>query len=67
MTPPPEDEQPVIPGLTPARRLYLYGVLIAAAALAGTYGLVTGAQGAAWLGVGAALLGLPIAAANVRR
>ena len=48
-----------------AGRRWLYGVALAAVALAGAYGLITEELGVLWVGVVAALLGLPVAAGNV--
>lgn len=48
-----------------AGRRWLYGVAIAAVALAAAYGLITEELGALWVAVIAALLGLPVAAGNV--
>lgn len=48
-----------------AGRRWLYGVAIAAVALAAAYGLITEETGALWVAVVAALLGLPVAAGNV--
>lgn len=54
---------------SPAVRLWLYGILVAGAALAVGYGLLTVEQGGLWLALGAAVLGGGnlIAARNVPR
>ena len=54
---------------SPEARLWLYGILVALAALAVAYGVVTVEQGGLWLSLGAALLGVGnlIAARNVPR
>lgn len=54
---------------SPAVRLWFYGVLVALAALAVAYGLVTVEQGGLWLALGAAVLGAGplVAARNVPR
>ncbi|HEY9337579.1 MAG TPA: hypothetical protein VIQ79_24275 [Kribbella sp.] len=44
-------------------RSYLYGVLVPGEALAVSYGLVSGNQGALWLALGAAVLVVPAAEA----
>lgn len=59
-------DHPVFSWLTETRRAWLYRVLTAVAALAVVYGLISGEQAAAWIAVGAALIGLPVAAANTR-
>lgn len=46
-------------------RLYLYGLLMPAAAIAAAYGLATGEQLALWLGLGAAVL-LPVGTERAR-
>lgn len=43
---------------SPAVRAYLYGVMVAAAALAVIYGLITVEQMGGWLVLGGALLGV---------
>lgn len=48
-----------------AGRRWLYGVALALVALAAAYGLITDELSALWVGVIAALLGLPVAAGNV--
>lgn len=48
-----------------AGRRWLYGVALAAVALAASYGLITQESGVLWVAVVAALLGLPVAAGNV--
>ena len=48
-----------------AGRRWLYGVALAAVALAGAYGLITDELGVLWVGIVAALLGLPVASGNV--
>ena len=48
-----------------AGRRWLYGVALAAVALAAAYGLITDESSALWVGIIAALLGLPVAAGNV--
>lgn len=52
-----------------AVRLWLYGVLVALAALGVAYGIVTIEQGGLWLSLGAAVLGVGnlLAARNVPR
>lgn len=40
-------------------RLYLYGVLVPAVAVAAAYGLLDGSDVALWLALGAAVLGVP--------
>lgn len=52
---------------SPEVRLWMYGILVALAALAAAYGIVTVEQGGLWLSLGAALLGVGnlIAARNV--
>ena len=54
---------------SPEVRLWMYGILVALAALAVAYGVVTVEQGGLWLSLGAALLGVGnlIAARNVPR
>lgn len=54
---------------SPAARLWLYGVLVALAALGVGYGLLTIEQGGLWLALGAAVLGVgnAVAAGNVPR
>ena len=46
-------------------RRWLYGIALAAVALAAFYGLITQESTALWVGIVAALLGLPVASANV--
>jgi hypothetical protein len=41
-------------------RAYLYGCLVPGEALAVSYGLINDAQGALWLGLGAAVLLVPV-------
>lgn len=54
---------------SPAMRLWLYGVLVAAAALGIGYGILTVEQGGLWLALFAAILGVGplLAARNVPR
>lgn len=54
---------------SPEARLWLYGILVALAALAVAYGIVTVEQGGLWLSLAAAVLGIGnlIAARNVPR
>ncbi len=54
---------------SPELRIWLYGVLVAGAALAIGYGLLTVEQGGLWLALGAAILGTGnlLAARNVPR
>ena len=54
---------------SPAVRLWLYGILVALAALGVGYGILTVEQGGLWLALGAAVLGVGnlIAARNVPR
>ena len=54
---------------SPEVRLWMYGILVALAALAVAYGLVTVEQGGLWLALAAAVLGVGnlIAARNVPR
>ena len=54
---------------SPEVRLWMYGILVALAALAVGYGIITVEQGGLWLALGAALLGVGnlIAARNVPR
>lgn len=47
-------------------RRWLYGVAIAVIALAAFYGIITQEATVLWVGIVAALLGLPVASANVR-
>lgn len=48
-----------------AGRRWLYGILLATVALVAGYGLVTDELAVLWVAVGAALLGFPVASANV--
>lgn len=48
-------------------RAYLYGVLAAGEPVAVAYGLVSGDRGALWLGLGAAVLVVPVAEAIRQR
>lgn len=52
---------------SPEARLWLYGVLVALAALGAGYGIITAEQGGLWLALGAAVLGVGnlLAARNV--
>lgn len=54
---------------SPEVRLWMYGILVALAALAVAYGVVTVEQGGLWLALAAAVLGVGnlIAARNVPR
>lgn len=54
---------------SPEVRLWMYGILVALAAIAVAYGVVTVEQGGLWLALGAAVLGVGnlIAARNVPR
>lgn len=54
---------------SPGVRLWLYGVLVALAALGVGYGIVTIEQGGLWLALGAAVLGVGnlLAAKNTPR
>lgn len=65
----PKHEANKPPILTPERRAYLYGVMIAAAAVAVGYGLLTIEQAGLWLTLIGALLGLSsgVALANVEK
>jgi hypothetical protein len=59
------DPHPVIPGLTAARRQWLYGVVLAAAPLAVIYGLVSNETAAMWVAAAAAFLSAGVALPNV--
>lgn len=48
----------------PAKRAYVYGILAAAGGIALVYGIVTAEELAAWLGLGASILGNGLALAN---
>lgn len=50
---------------TPARRVSLYLILAAAVPIASVYGLVNDTTGPLWLALASAMLGYPLAAANV--
>lgn len=50
--------------LTPARRLWLYRVLLAALPLLIAYGALTADQAALWIAAAAAILGIGTAAAH---
>lgn len=65
----PKHEAPKPPILTPARRAYLYGVMIALAAVAVGYGIVTIEQAGLWLALVGALLGISssVALRNVEK
>jgi len=52
---PDAEPHPVLPWLTTPRRAWLYRVLTAVGALAILYGLVSGEEAAAWLGLAVAL------------
>lgn len=54
---------------SPAARQWLYGVLVALAAVGVAYGLITAEQSGLWLAVASAVLGLGnvLAAGNVPR
>lgn len=49
----------------PKTRLYIYGILVAAGAVALTYGLLTHDQVVVWIALGGAILGNGLAAGNV--
>jgi hypothetical protein len=46
------------------KRAYIYGILVAAGAVALVYGLVTNEQLAVWIALGGAVLGNGLALAN---
>lgn len=50
-------------------RLWIYGILVALAAVGATYGIITIEQGGVWLALGAAVLGVGnlLAAGNVSK
>lgn len=52
--------------MTLTARAYLYRVLLAVAALAGVYGLASDTELAAWVALGAALIGTGTATAYTR-
>lgn len=56
----------IIPGLTPAVRAWIYGVIIAAVPLLTAYGLLDDSKAAVWVAVAAAVLGLGTSAAHVK-
>jgi len=45
-------------------RAYIYGILVAAGAIALTYGIVSSEELAVWLGLGGSILGNGLAFAN---
>lgn len=65
--PGPDHRAGPVPGrwLTPARRRYLYLIMLALVPLLVGYGVVTETEAASWLGVAGAVLGLTTATANV--
>lgn len=50
--------------MTPERRAYAYRILLALAAVAAGYGLLTDTEVALWLGVASAVLGNGLASLN---
>lgn len=59
------DNHPVIPGLTAARRQWLYGLVLALAPLAVIYGLASNETAALWVAAAAAFLSAGVALPNV--
>lgn len=47
-----------------AERAYIYNIVLAAAPLLVSYGLITETEVAAWIGIATAVLGLGLARAN---
>lgn len=58
------DPHPIVPWLTPARRAWLYRVVVAAAPLAVLYGVATETEAALWVGLALTLIGTGTAAAH---
>lgn len=50
-----EESHPVFPWFTEPRRAWFYRVLLSCSGLVVIYGLVSGEQAAAWVGLGVAL------------
>lgn len=59
------ENHPVIPGLTAARRRWLYGLVLAAAPLAVIYGVAQSEEVALWVAAAAAFLSAGVALPNV--
>ena len=61
-----QDSNTIIPGLTPAVRAWIYGVIIAAVPLLTAYGVLDDSKAAVWVAAAAAVLGLGTSAAHVK-
>ncbi|MDN5639922.1 MAG: hypothetical protein L0I17_03900 [Actinomycetia bacterium] len=61
-----QDSNTIIPGLTPAVRAWIYGIIIAAVPLLTAYGVLDDSKAAVWVAAAAAVLGLGTSAAHVK-
>lgn len=59
------DEHPVIPGLTPRRRKWIYGIVLGLAPIAILHGLMTGEQAALYVAAIVAFLSSGVALPNI--